>query len=105
MGGQAHRRSRFIWCTPDGAVGAALVGQAGGQVLVQNPAEAAFASMPRSALAAAPGARAVPLRQLVQQIRDSVDVARSLPSDPVVDEARIGPDVDVVVSDSSTSVA
>jgi chemotaxis response regulator CheB len=89
----------------DGAVGAALVGQAGGQVLVQNPAEAAFASMPRSALAAAPGARAVPLRQLVQQIRDSVDVARSLPSDPVVDEARIGPDVDVVVSDSSTSVA
>ena len=51
----------------DGAVGAALVAQAGGQVLVQDPAEAEFASMPRSALAAAPGARAVPVRQLAQR--------------------------------------
>ena len=74
----------------DGAVGAALVAQAGGQVLVQDPAEAEFASMPRSALAAAPGARAVPLRELAHQIRDSVDVAQSLQSDPVADEARIG---------------
>ena len=83
----------------DGAVGAALVAQAGGQVLVQDPAEAEFASMPRSALAAAPGARAVPVHQLAHQIRDSVDVARSLESDPVVDGARIGADVDMVGSD------
>ena len=44
----------------DGAVGAALVAQAGGTVIVQDPGEAEQASMPRAALAAAPGAIAVP---------------------------------------------
>jgi two-component system, chemotaxis family, protein-glutamate methylesterase/glutaminase len=43
----------------DGAVGAALIDLAGGQVLVQHPDEAEFAGMPTSALAAAPRARAV----------------------------------------------
>ena len=83
----------------DGAVGAALVAQAGGQVLVQDPAEAEFASMPRSALAAAPAARAVPLRELAHQIRDSVDMAQWLRSDPMPYEARSGADMDRVESD------
>jgi two-component system chemotaxis response regulator CheB len=48
----------------DGAVGAALVAQAGGPVLAQEPDEAAQPSMPRAALAAAPGAIAVPGRKL-----------------------------------------
>jgi two-component system chemotaxis response regulator CheB len=82
----------------DGAVGAALVAQAGGQVLVQDPAEAEFDSMPRSALAAAPGARAVPLRQLAHQIRQCVDVARSLHSDPMMDQAGRGADMEMVES-------
>ena len=82
----------------DGAVGAALVARAAGQVLVQDPAEAEFASMPRSALAAAPGARAVPVRQLAHQIRDSVDVARSLQCDPAWYHAT-GADMDMVESD------
>jgi two-component system, chemotaxis family, protein-glutamate methylesterase/glutaminase len=43
----------------DGAVGAALVAQAGGLVVAQEPKEAAYSSMPRAALAAAPGAIAV----------------------------------------------
>jgi two-component system chemotaxis response regulator CheB len=46
----------------DGAVGAALVARAGGTVLTQ--ADADFASMPAAALAAAPGARAVPAPEL-----------------------------------------
>jgi two-component system, chemotaxis family, protein-glutamate methylesterase/glutaminase len=77
--------------------GRPFVAQAGGQVLVQDPAEAEFASMPRSVLAAAPGARAVPVRQLAQQIRDSVEV--SLRGDSARDEARMGAVMDMVESD------
>ena len=52
----------------DGAVGAALVAQAGGLVVAQEPGEAAQPSMPRAALAAAPGAIAVPGRKLGEVI-------------------------------------
>ena len=52
----------------DGAVGAALVARAGGLVVVQEPKEAAHSSMPRAALAAAPGAIAVPTGQLGQVV-------------------------------------
>lgn len=44
----------------DGAVGAALLAEAGGLVVVQEPEDAIHPSMPRAALAAAPGAVAVP---------------------------------------------
>ena len=48
----------------DGAVGAALVAQAGGLVVVQEPGDAAQSSMPRAALAAAPGAITAPAKRL-----------------------------------------
>jgi two-component system, chemotaxis family, protein-glutamate methylesterase/glutaminase len=84
----------------DGAVGAAIVAQAGGRVLVQDPVEAEFTSMPRSALAAAPGAHAVPVRRLAREIRDSLDRARSRHSNPVAYEARMGAEMDMVESDN-----
>jgi two-component system, chemotaxis family, protein-glutamate methylesterase/glutaminase len=50
----------------DGAAGAALVEQAGGRVIVQDPAEAEQPSMPRAALAAACTGIALPGAELGQ---------------------------------------
>jgi two-component system, chemotaxis family, protein-glutamate methylesterase/glutaminase len=56
----------------DGAVGAALVAQADGRVLVQDPAEAHFAGMPAAALTAAPNARSRPASRLAESVLDHV---------------------------------
>ena len=82
----------------DGAVGAALIDQVGGHVLVQNPDEAEFAGMPRAALAAAPGARAVPVGHLARWIRHSLDAAQSRSSGAVASRAEWGTDMDMVES-------
>jgi two-component system chemotaxis response regulator CheB len=52
----------------DGAVGSALVARAGGRVVVQDPADALFDSMPRSALAAVPAAAAAPTAELAEAV-------------------------------------
>ncbi|MET9275962.1 chemotaxis protein CheB [Kribbella sp. NPDC003557] len=57
----------------DGAVGAALVSRAGGRVLVEDPATAAWPGMPRAALAAAPAASARPLAGLAAEIVDAIE--------------------------------
>jgi two-component system chemotaxis response regulator CheB len=57
----------------DGAVGAALVARAGGRVLVQDPAEALFGSMPRAALAAVPRAGSAPVAQLAAVVGEALD--------------------------------
>jgi two-component system chemotaxis response regulator CheB len=48
----------------DGAVGSALVERAGGRVLVQEPGDALFDSMPRAAASAVSSARAAPAAEL-----------------------------------------
>lgn len=82
----------------DGAVGAALIDLAGGQVLVQDPAEAEFAGMP-AALTAASGARAVSTRQLAHEIRNSVQAARVRRSHRVAYRARMRADMEMIDSD------
>ena len=52
----------------DGAVGAALVAWAGGRVLVQDPADALFDSMPRAAASAVPAAVAASAVDLADMI-------------------------------------
>ncbi|HEY2263466.1 MAG TPA: chemotaxis protein CheB [Streptosporangiaceae bacterium] len=63
----------------DGAVGAALVSGAGGQVLVQAPGQAPHGSMPRAALAAAPGAVAVPASELAAAVTQAIGRAATAP--------------------------
>jgi len=60
----------------DGAVGAALIAQAGGRVFVQDPAETRFGGMPAAALAAAPGARVLPAAQLADGVLAELAVLR-----------------------------
>jgi two-component system chemotaxis response regulator CheB len=83
----------------DGAVGAALVDLAGGQVLVQDPAEAEFNGMPRSALAVAPRARAVPTMRLASEICDAVRAARSRHGNRLAYQTGMGADMEMVSSD------
>jgi two-component system chemotaxis response regulator CheB len=64
----------------DGALGATLVARAGGAVVVQEPGEAVHPSMPRSALAAAPGAIAVPGRKLGEMVSGMLDDPRKVAS-------------------------
>lgn len=62
----------------DGAAGAATVAQRGGRVLVQDPAQALFDSMPRAARSAVPQAQARPVDQLGARLAELL--AETLPA-------------------------
>jgi len=82
----------------DGAVGVALVSLAGGRVVVEDPDQAPHGSMPKAALAAAPGALAVPAAGLAAAVIRAVYQAAA---EPVREEAARDQRGSTVMADSS----
>jgi two-component system chemotaxis response regulator CheB len=77
----------------DGAVGSALVARAGGRVMVQDPADSLFDSMPRAALSAVATATAVPMVRMgklvaeaVADMRDAAEDGDVVADDAIEDE-------------------
>jgi two-component system chemotaxis response regulator CheB len=78
----------------DGALGAALVARAGGRVVVQDPQEATFDSMPRSALTAVPAARVVRTGQLAKALCEQLETwAQHEPDDQDGERERETPEM------------
>jgi two-component system, chemotaxis family, CheB/CheR fusion protein len=72
----------------DGAIGVRAVKEAGGIVLVQDPQEAEYGSMPRSAIASGVADFVLPVRDLALRLAELIRVKRTakLPEEPQVDE-------------------
>ena len=62
----------------DGALGARAVKEAGGIILVQDPNEAEYASMPRSAIATGVADFVMPVRDLAKQLFDLIEGKASI---------------------------
>ena len=70
----------------DGALGVRAIKEAGGIVMVQDPAEAEFSSMPQSAIATGTADFVVPLARMAERLREvahSKEAVRSLDMDGV----------------------
>jgi two-component system chemotaxis response regulator CheB len=57
----------------DGTAGLKMIVDRGGAALVQDPADALYPSMPRSALENEPAARAVPIAAMAEAVRAMID--------------------------------
>ena len=66
----------------DGSVGLKAVKEGGGLVLVQDPTEAEYGSMPRSAIATGLADLVLPVRELAARMPDLVRAKRRLRDDP-----------------------
>jgi two-component system CheB/CheR fusion protein len=62
----------------DGAIGVRAIKEGGGIVLVQEPQEAEYASMPRSAIATGVADFVLPVRDLAKQLADLIRVKESV---------------------------
>jgi two-component system CheB/CheR fusion protein len=62
----------------DGAIGVRAVKEAGGIILVQDPNEAEYASMPRSAMATGVADFVLPVRDLAKRLVDLIRIKESL---------------------------
>jgi len=72
----------------DGAIGVRAVKEAGGIILVQDPEEAEYSSMPRSAIASGVADFVLPVRDLAARLVELIRVKRTAkqPEEPEVDE-------------------
>jgi two-component system, chemotaxis family, CheB/CheR fusion protein len=72
----------------DGAIGVRAVKEAGGIILVQDPEEAEYSSMPRSAIASGVADFVLPVRDLVARLVELIRVKEAVkqPEEPEVDE-------------------
>jgi two-component system CheB/CheR fusion protein len=72
----------------DGAIGARAVKESGGIILVQEPAEAEYSSMPRSAIATGVADFVLPVRELAERLAELIHIKQTAPApdEPTVDE-------------------
>jgi len=66
----------------DGALGARAVKEAGGIVLVQEPSEAEYASMPRGAIATGVADVVLPIEELTERLADLIQLKRTVGETP-----------------------
>jgi two-component system, chemotaxis family, CheB/CheR fusion protein len=72
----------------DGAIGVRAVKEAGGIILVQDPEEAEYSSMPRSAIGSGVADFILPVRDLATRLVELIRIKRAVkqPEEPEVDE-------------------
>jgi two-component system, chemotaxis family, CheB/CheR fusion protein len=69
----------------DGSVGIKAVKEAGGIILVQDPDEAEYGSMPRSAVATGLADFILPLREIAARLPELIRIRRNLPFDELTE--------------------
>jgi two-component system, chemotaxis family, CheB/CheR fusion protein len=79
--GDDHFAIIFSGAGSDGSVGIKAVKEAGGIILVQDPDEAEYGSMPRSAVATGLADFVLPIREMAARLPELIRNRKSLPSD------------------------
>jgi two-component system, chemotaxis family, CheB/CheR fusion protein len=80
----------------DGALGIKAVKEAGGIILVQDPEEAEYGSMPRSAIATGLADFILPVREIAERLPELITVRGNLPAEP--EDQSDGEDIQRILS-------